>query len=214
MQTSEYEASVSSPETDVSLINKEYRLKNGDKLRAKDRQKRNENPEFYRERKRQIRKSPKYKANKKLPENRLISNMTQYIRYALGEEGLRKEGKATMKYVGCTREFFRNHISSQFQEGMSWENYGKNKNQWSLDHFIPKEAFNILNLEEQILCFNWRNCSPMWHSENEIKQDTMPDGRKARDTKNEYTVAQKKEMIYSRLKSLNFPHITSDLLIF
>lgn len=188
-----------------NIMNNQYRKENGDELRALDRQKRLENPEFYREKRHKLRQTEQYKSNKKLPESRLISNMTQYIRYALSEKGLRKDGKATMKYVGCTREFFQNHLASQFQENMTWDNYGNNENNWSVDHYIPKEAFNLLNPEEQEVCFHWTNCQPMWHIENEIKQDTMPDGRKARDTKAEYSLEDKKFLIAERIRLLNLP---------
>lgn len=192
-----------------SQINKEYRKEHGDRLRLKNRQKRAGNPEFYRERHKKNRNSEVAKIRHALPENRIIRNVTQYVRFALGEVGLKKDGRATMKYLGCTRQFFRDYIKLQFSPGMTWENYGNKSNEWSLDHYIPKEAFNILNLEEQNICFNWKNCQPMWHIDNEIKQDKMPDGRFARDTKNEYTLEQKKSMIEERLKSLDLSNIIS-----
>lgn len=36
-------------------------------------------------------------------------------------------------YLGCNIVTFREHISSQFLEGMTWENYDK----WHIDHKIP-----------------------------------------------------------------------------
>ena len=184
---------------------KNYKAQHHDDIKLRSRQKYKENPEFYKAKKKRLRQSQKHKDNLKLPENRIVRNMSQYIRYSLNQEGLKKDGKATMKYVGCTREFFRNHIESQFLPGMTWENYGNKNGQWSLDHYIPREAFDLSKPEEQDVCFHWSNCQPMWHKENETKQDTMPDGRLARDTKHEYSLSQKQSLINNRILFLNFP---------
>lgn len=185
--------------------NKEYRLENLDELRAKDREKsKDENIRLKRrEQHRQYRNSPEFLLEYDKPENRLIRNMTQYIRFALHNYDLKKNGEQTMMYIKCSREFFYRYIESQFLPGMNWNNYGNKQNCWSLDHYIPKEAFNLIIEEEQDTCFNWRNCRPLWHGENESKGDLMPDGTRASITKNNYTLDDKKQMIMKRLESLN-----------
>ncbi len=190
-----------------SISNKRYHIENGDKIRAERRRKHKENPEIAREKHKKARQSEAHKIRHALPENRINRNMSQYIRFALSEVGLKKNGRAAMKYVGCTREFFRNYIRSQFKEGMNWDNYGNGPDQWSVDHFIPKEAFNILNQEEQDICFNYKNCQPMWHLENETKQDKMPDGSFARNTKDNYSLNDKINLIENRLQSLNLSNL-------
>lgn len=64
-----------------------------------------------------------------------------------------------------------------------------------IDHYIPVEAFDLTNNEEAKVCFNWKNLRPEWDNINNSKNDKMPDGRRARDTKDEYTLDQKKQLI-------------------
>jgi len=45
----------------------------------------------------------------------------------------------------------------------------------------------------------------MWHLENEAKQDKMPDGSFARDTKDNYSLNDKINLIENRVQSLNIP---------
>lgn len=185
-----------------SIKNKQYRIKNGDKLRQKDRDFRKNNPELAREIKRKKNNSEATRIRLKSPKNRILRNMHQYIKTALEEHGLKKNLKSKMLYLGCTREEFYNHIEKQFLPGMTWENYGTGENNWSIDHYIPKEAFNILNQEEQDICFHYTNLQPLWHIDNEIKQDKMPDGRLARDTKQEYGLYDKIRLINDKNANL------------
>jgi hypothetical protein len=186
-----------------SQENKQYRKEHGDNLREKERQKYKDNPEFFKKKRHDFRQSPGYKAQQKLPENRLLKNYSIYIQRTLSSEDLAKNEKSTLKYAGCERNFFLNYIESQFIDGMSWANYGNKIDQWSLDHYIPIEAFDISKSEEQNVAFGWKNCQPMWHKENEIKQDTMPDGSKARDSKNKFSLQDKIDMIENKFLSLN-----------
>lgn len=49
---------------------------------------------------------------------------------------------------------------------MSWENYGKGKDCWSIDHIIPCALFDLMKPEHQKRCFHYSNTKPMWHFEN------------------------------------------------
>ncbi len=63
---------------------------------------------------------------------------------------------AVESIIGCTVEQFRQHISQQFQFGMSWNNYP----QWRLDKFVPISYFNVNIPQEFYYCFNFRNFRP------------------------------------------------------
>lgn len=65
----------------------------------------------------------------------------------------------TMELLGCSILEFKNHIETQFVNGMSWSNYGKD---WEIDHIKPCYSFNLINPEEQKQCFNWSNQRPLW----------------------------------------------------
>ena len=75
----------------------------------------------------------------------------------------------TMKLLGCSVEFFRKHIESQFQEGMTWENYGLHG--WHLDHIKPCASFDLSDPEQQRQCFHYANMQPLWADENRSKSD-------------------------------------------
>lgn len=75
----------------------------------------------------------------------------------------------TMELLGCTIEFFHDHIAKQFTQGMSFENYGKG---WELDHIRPCASFNLLDPAEQRICFHWSNYQPLWALDNNKKGST------------------------------------------
>ena len=50
------------------------------------------------------------------------------------------------------------------------ENHGKI---WHIDHVIPISKFNLDNLEEQLLAFNWRNTMPLSSKENLSKNNKI-----------------------------------------
>jgi len=66
----------------------------------------------------------------------------------------------TEEIVGIDFNKFKEFIESKFQEGMSWDNYGK----WHLDHVIP---ISSANSEEQIYELNhYTNFQPLWAEDN------------------------------------------------
>lgn len=69
--------------------------------------------------------------------------------------------------LGCSVEYFRFYIESQFKEGMSWDNhtyYG-----WHLDHIIPCAFFDMNNDDDIKKCFHYTNYQPLWRKHNQIK---------------------------------------------
>lgn len=81
------------------------------------------------------------------------------IHIALGRKGYRKTSK-TFETIGCTPDFLAEHLEAQFEQGMSWDNYGE----WHIDHIIPiskgKTKDEILRLS------HYTNLQPMWAEEN------------------------------------------------
>jgi len=70
----------------------------------------------------------------------------------------------TIDYLGCDIDFYRNFLESQFDDGMSWENYGE----WEIDHIIPVN-YNYPNLDIIKLRLHYTNTQPLWKSENMVK---------------------------------------------
>lgn len=74
---------------------------------------------------------------------------------------------STLELLGCTVEYLKFHLQSQFTEGMSWDNYGKNG--WEIDHFIPIKSFDLTDPAQQRECFHWTNLQPLWAEDNRSK---------------------------------------------
>lgn len=74
---------------------------------------------------------------------------------------------STKNLLGCSLDFFKQHIEGQFAEGMSWENMGI----WHLDHIKPCCLFDLTKEEEQRKCFNYTNMQPLWRLDN-LKKGT------------------------------------------
>ncbi len=70
--------------------------------------------------------------------------------------------KKIFEIVGCTTDELRQHIESQFKEGMCWENHQHDG--WHIDHIIPLSSAKT---EEEIneLC-HFTNLQPLWSTEN------------------------------------------------
>jgi len=78
--------------------------------------------------------------------------------------------------MGCTKEFFRQHITRQLTGNMTLENYGT---VWHLDHIYPLARANIVNDPIHFLAAaNWRNLQPLPGPDNWEKSDTVtPDAQ-------------------------------------
>ena len=68
-------------------------------------------------------------------------------------------------YCGCSSKEIKHWIESQFEPWMSWENPGKGKGCWSIDHIRPLSSF--LCTEPQAKCaWNYRNLRPLEFMQN------------------------------------------------
>lgn len=65
----------------------------------------------------------------------------------------------TQTLLGCDWKEAKAHIESLFQEGMTWQNYGK----WHLDHIRPVNTFAI---EEVYQMNHISNLRPLWAEDN------------------------------------------------
>lgn len=93
---------------------------------------------------------------------RLISRLNRAVKRCF------KAGSA-VRDLGCSIPDFRAHISSKFQEGMTWENWGKGKGKWNIDHIMPLDAFDLTNRQHIVLACHYLNLQPLWAEENSSK---------------------------------------------
>lgn len=79
--------------------------------------------------------------------------------------------KRMKEWVGLTAAELKTYIQSQWSEGMSWENYGRNQGCWSIDHITP--PYFSQTEQEIITLQHYTNLRPIWHSENILKRNLV-----------------------------------------
>lgn len=141
---------------------KEYTRKNKHNKTTYDKQYYQQNKEIKRE------QCKVWRRNKKQTdaEFRFKCNISKQFWQLLSD----KEGKNGLKTVdilaglGYTLEQLKSHITKQFKEGMSWENYGK----WHLDHIKPVCAFSFSKITDEGFkqCWGLQNLQPLWAADN------------------------------------------------
>lgn len=95
----------------------------------------------------------------KNPHTKLANRVRDRINRVL--KGTRKSDK-TFNLVGCTPQELKVWLEAKFKPGMSWEN----RSEWHVDHIKPCALFDLINPEQQKLCFHYTNLQPLWASEN------------------------------------------------
>lgn len=88
----------------------------------------------------------------------VVKDVRDFRDYRSGRKSLLKQ------LIGCTPDELRTHLESQFQPGMTWENY--NLHGWHVDHRVPCAHFDLSDFEELKKCFHYTNLQPKWAKEN------------------------------------------------
>ena len=94
------------------------------------------------------------------PAARIIRNLRRRIHHVIAD-GYRSAH--TKELLGCSTDQFLGHIEINFQEGMTWDNYGP---VWHVDHIKPCASFDMKNPAQQRACFHWKNHQPLFAQEN------------------------------------------------
>lgn len=124
--------------------NKNYRIKNKDKIKKY-------NKEY----------------TKKRFKNDNIFRLKMILRNRV-KDVLKKNFKSgsAVKDLGCSVEELKRYLESQFEPGMTWDNWGNKKGDWSIDHIIPLSKVDLTNKEEFLKVCHYTNLRPMWHIDN------------------------------------------------
>lgn len=97
----------------------------------------------------------------------IVNRLRSRIFHALEKWDTSKSASLT-EIIGCSIADFKAHLERQFTEGMNWLNLGS----WEIDHILPVTAFGDLSDPvAQRFAFNYRNCRPLWETENKSKND-------------------------------------------
>jgi hypothetical protein len=88
-----------------------------------------------------------------------------------------KKHKRTEEILGCTIEFLKEYITSQFEPWMSWDNWGgqsviEQNVSWDMDHIIPLSSAQ--SEEELLNLLHYTNLQPLCSYVNRfIKRDNI-----------------------------------------
>jgi hypothetical protein len=96
---------------------------------------------------------------------RITHSLRSRLQHAI--KGNTKSAK-TLELLGCEVDYLKYHLESQFDENMTWDNYGS---YWHIDHIRPCASFDLTQENEQMECFHYTNLQPLEKIENMKKGD-------------------------------------------
>ena len=100
------------------------------------------------------------------PVYKLRRTLSTKISQAISGKGYTKKAKV-FDILGVSYRFVRNYLERQFQEGMSWDNYGE----WHIDHIKPLSSAQT---EQEVIDLNhYTNLQPLWSRENIEKNNKI-----------------------------------------
>jgi len=161
---------------------REYRKKNREKIRERQRKWAREHPRpyYWNESRREIQRRYRAKHKEEIAEKRrkkfkerlkndinfrlnwlIRGRISRAIKLQLG-----KKAYKTIELLGCSIQTARNHIESQFDDSMTWDNHGE---VWEIDHIIPIALFDLRKKENQKRAFHYTNLQPLIKMENRTK---------------------------------------------
>ncbi len=112
-------------------------------------------------------KSLQYTKNRLLtdPLFKLTNNIRALINSAFRRNLTVKSQKTTI-ILGCSFEEFKNHLEKQFDQHMTWDNYGS---YWQIDHIKP---ISLAQSEQEIIALNhYTNLQPLEAAANREKSN-------------------------------------------
>lgn len=96
----------------------------------------------------------------------VLSSITDGLRSGCFEPRLEK-------MLGYTAQDLIKHLETNFDEDMTWDNFGSrfiNTRNWQIHHFIPMKIYNFYNETDIRKCWDLANLVPIW---NEKRHDNI-----------------------------------------
>lgn len=103
------------------------------------------------------------------PHGKLRNQLKARIHKALRAQNVTKRN-GTFQLCGCSPQFLREWLQSQFTRGMTWKNQGT---YWHIDHKIPVSTFDLSNSDQQRAAFHYSNLQPLRSFDNMSKHDRI-----------------------------------------
>lgn len=157
----------------IKAQRKEYYLQNAEKENTRNNEYYHQNAEMVKAKKkkyvsqnRDIINSRERKRCQEDPLYRAISNLRRRIRGYCSSIRLEKNF-TTIESIGCTAQELKIHIQGLFQDGMTWDNYGRRG--WVIDHIKP--LYLAKTLDEAKKLNHYTNLQPLWWLDNLLKSN-------------------------------------------
>jgi hypothetical protein len=156
----------------IRAYEKEYREENRNKIREinqrsynKHKTKRQAEQKEYRKKNNDIIFRRRYKWEKSKLKTDLNFKLAKNIRARL-KQAIKDNQRAgsAISDLGCSIEELKLHLEKQFQDEMSWENWGLYG--WHIDHIIPLSSFDLSNREQFLKACHYTNLQPLWATDN------------------------------------------------
>lgn len=141
----------------VKKHTKKWHVENKDKVKKHVDEWNNNNKDYFK----------KWHASKR--QNDPLYVLKSNIRSLISNSFKYKKTTSTNKILGCTFEEFKQHLESQFEPWMNWNNYGcktplKPNMTWDIDHIIPLSSATN---EDDIMHLNhYKNLQPLCSFQN------------------------------------------------
>jgi hypothetical protein len=100
------------------------------------------------------------------PQFRLLANMRSRVSNAV-RKSFPKPDK-TLNALGCTFGELKVWLETHFEDGMTWENYGRGG--WHLDHVREICTFDLSDPVQFSECCHYTNLQPLWEGDNLAKE--------------------------------------------
>jgi hypothetical protein len=167
-----------------SIESKKYRIDNKEKIKEYNTKWNKENQEYYKkyfeeynklnyekEKERKLkwsRDNKEYSNNyqKQRKKEDILFRLKTNIRTSVNRY-LKYKSKHTFEIVGCSPQFLKEHLESQFIDGLTWEN----RSEWHIDHIIPLSSAKTED-EVYMLC-HYKNLQPLWAEDNLKKSNKI-----------------------------------------
>lgn len=79
--------------------------------------------------------------------------------------------------LGCSIQHLKLHLELFWDQGMTWDNYGKKEGQWSIDHIYP---LSLAQREDSLKeACHYTNLQPMWNIDNIKKSSILVHGARS-----------------------------------
>ena len=134
-----------------------------------------------REKDARMKKTPKGRARIKRARDKFYSfggnRMCARIGNGIRSSMMQERTSSKLSWTGLdSKESLMIHMQEQFEDGMSWKNYGRQEGVrcWEIDHIIPQSFYDLDNPADVRRCWDHRNLRPCWSFDNNSKNNNMP----------------------------------------